>query len=91
MTTYKRSDRRHCRYWLRRVVWRWNLLLATLALLAVVWLAQAGAVSAAPRCPGGTATPGGCSYQIDRDTACAWPLVSQGGYVAWCIRQGVQP
>ena len=57
MTTYKRSDRRHWRFTLRRVAWRVNLLLATLALLAVVWLAQAGAVSAAPRCPGGRPQP----------------------------------
>ena len=91
MTTYKRSDRRHWRFTLRRVAWRVNLLLATLALLAVVWLAQAGAVSAAPRCPGGTATAGGCSYQIDRDTSCFWPVVVNGQRVTWCIRQGVQP
>jgi len=91
MTTYKRSDRRHWRYTLRRVAWRVNLLLAMLALMAVVWLAQAGAVSAAPRCPGGTATQQGCSYQIDRDTRCVWPMVWQGNRVTWCLRQEVQP
>ena len=91
MTTYKRSDRRHWRYTLRRLAWRVNLLLAALALLAVVWLAQAGAVSAAPRCPGGTATSSGCSYQIDRDTVCVWPVTWQGNRVAWCVRQAVQP
>ena len=88
MTTYKRSDRHYCRYWLRRVAWRVNLLLAVLALALV--LASTPAL-AAPRCPGGTATPGGCSYQIDRDTVCVWPMTWQGNRVAWCIRQGVQP
>lgn len=91
MTT-NRSKRRLCRYWLRRVAWHFNLLLATLALAAVVWLAQAGAVRAAPRCPGGgTATPNGCSYQIDRNTRCVWPMVWQGGTVAMCVRLVVQP
>ena len=93
MTANKRSERRHCRYWLRRVVWRWNLLLATLALLAVVWLAQAGVASAAPRCPGGTATPHGCSYELPGMT-CAWPLrLVQVGLVAYCWRPApeVQP
>lgn len=92
MTTNKRSERRHCRYWLRRVVWRWNVLLATLLLLAVVWLAQAGAASAAPRCPGGTATPGGCSYELP-GMNCAWPLTVNGESVTWCVRYApaVQP
>lgn len=75
--------RSRCRRWQRYI----NALLAVLVALV---LATTPAL-AAPRCPGGTATPGGCSYQIDRDTACAWPLVYQGGHVAMCIRLGVQP
>ncbi len=90
MTTYKRSERRHCRYWLRRVAWRVNLLLAVLALALVVASTPA---LAAPRCPGGTATANGCSYELPTMT-CAWPLRLPGvGNVAYCYRPGaeVQP
>lgn len=93
MTTYKRSERRHWRYTLRRVAWRVNLLLAALALAAVVWLAQAGAVRAAPRCPGGgQPSAHGCSYQL-QGMDCGWPLLLNGERVTWCVRHGaeVQP
>ena len=70
MTTYKRSERRHCRYWLRRVAWQVNLLLAVLALALVVASTPA---LAAPRCPGGTATPNGCVYVV-RGRLVVWPV-----------------
>lgn len=88
MTMQSRSNRYYWRQRTRLLMSLINALLATIVLLAVLLPSVA---SAAPRCPGGTATPGGCSYQIDRDTSCVWPMVWQGGYVAWCIRQGVQP
>lgn len=91
MTTYNRSDRRHWRHTLRRVAWRVNLLLAVLALALVVASTPA---RAAPRCPGGTATPQGCIYQPDPLTVCAWPArLVRLGKVAVCIRQAaeVQP
>ena len=78
MTTYNRSDRRHWRHTLRRVAWRVNLLLAVLAL--AVLLASTGSASAAPRCPGGTATPRGCHY-VWRGLDCYW----QPGRLAVCI------
>ena len=87
MTMQSRSNRYYWRQRTRRLMSLINALLATIVLLAVLLPSVA---SAAPRCPGGTATPGGCSYQIDRDTACAWPLTLNGRRVTWCIRQ-VQP
>ena len=90
MSTYDRSARRRLHYRLRR----WQRIINTLLALSIVLallLALAPIAQAAPRCPGGTATPNGCSYQIDRDTSCVWPMVVNGQRVAWCIRQGVQP
>ena len=49
MTTYKRSERHYCRYWLRRVAWRVNLLLAVLA-LALVLVAQPAQAQTTVRC-----------------------------------------
>ncbi len=69
--------------------WQWYIN-ALLAVLVALVLASTPAV-AAPRCPGGTATPQGCSYQIDRNTRCVWPMVWRGGTVAMCVRLGVQP
>lgn len=43
MTTYHRSERHAWRYALRRFAWRINLALAVLALLLVLWPAQAQA------------------------------------------------
>ncbi len=77
------SWRARCRRWQCYI----NALLAVLVALVV---ASTPAL-AAPRCPGGTATANGCSYQIDRNTRCVWPLVWQGGTVAMCVRLAVQP
>lgn len=90
MSTYDRSARQHLHYRLRcwqRII---NALLA-LSLALAFLLAFAPIARAGTRCPGGTATPNGCSYQIDRDTVCAWPLTVNGQRVTWCIRQAVLP
>ena len=92
MTTYNRSDRRHWRCHLRRVVWRINYLL----ILCLVWLALlAQTVQAAPRCPGGGQPDGRgrCAYRQPSMT-CAWPArIVRIGQVAVCWRPApeVQP
>lgn len=43
---------------------------------------------AGPRCPNGTETSRGCSYQIDRKTTCSWPVKMGRERIAGCIRQG---
>lgn len=75
MTTYNRNERYSWRRYARRLVWRINYLLAALVLAAVL---APGVASAAPACPGGTATPQGCVY-IWRGATC----VRVGG-VVWC-------
>ena len=92
MTTYDRSARQHLHYRLRRWQRIINALLA-LSLVLAFLLALAPVASAAPRCPGGTATPNGCSYELPGMT-CAWPLrLVRVGNVAYCWRPapGVQP
>lgn len=89
MTRYMDKDRRDWRARLRTLRRRFNALLAALVLLAVL---APKPTTAAPRCPGGDATPRGCSYQIDRDTRCAWPMRwVKVGNVTLCIRLEVQP
>ena len=62
-----------------------------IAMMLFVTMVTPQTASAAPRCPnGGAWTPQGCSYQVDADTTCAWPMDLNGSRVAWCIRQGVQ-
>lgn len=65
-----------------------RITLVIAILLAI--LAPAAAI-AGTRCPGGgTTTPDGCSYQIDRDTTCAWPMrLVRVGLVAMCIKLGI--
>ena len=64
-----------------------RIILVISILLAA--FAPAAAAIASERCPGGTATPEGCTYQPDRDTTCAWPLrLVRVGFVAICIRLG---
>lgn len=87
MTTYKRSERRHCRYWLRRVAWRVNLLLAGLALALVVASTPA---LAAPRCPGGDWTSQGCVYVV-RGRLAVWPVQWGAERYAVTIDPAVQP
>lgn len=89
MTMQSRSNRYYWPQRTRRLMSLITALLATIVLLAVLLPSVA---SAAPRCPGGTATPHGCSYQIDRDTVCSWPMhLVRVGQVAMCVRLGVQP
>lgn len=88
MIMQSRSNRYYWRQRTRRLMSLINALLATIVLLAVL---LPSAASAAPACPGGQATPSGCSYQIDADTVCVWPMLVNGQRVAWCIRQGGQP
>ena len=93
MTTYSRNDRYSWRRYARRLMWRINYLLAAMA-VAVLLLATAGPATAAPRCPGGTATPRGCVYQPDPATVCAWPArIVRIGQVVLCVRTApeVQP
>lgn len=85
MTTYSRNDRYAWRQTLRR--WRRivNHLLAVL--VTAVLLAPPAVATAAPTCPGGTATPHGCSYEQPGMT-CAWPLrLVKIGKVTFCLRQ----
>ncbi len=82
----------------QRLTWRarcrrWQCYInALLAVLVALVLATTPAL-AAPRCPNGTATPGGCSYELPGMT-CAWPLrLARVGNVAYCWRPApaVQP
>ncbi len=65
-----------------------RIILIISILLAI--LAPAAAI-ASTRCPnGGTPTPGGCTYQPDSDTVCAWPMrLVRVGLVAICTRLGI--
>lgn len=90
MTMQSRSNRYYWRQRNRRLMSLINALLAAVVLLAVILPSVA---SAAPRCPGGTATPRGCSYELPGMT-CAWPLrLVRVGLVAYCWRPApeVQP
>lgn len=83
------SWRARCRRWQRYI----NALLAmALALVLVLWPAQA---SASGRCPGGQQENrnGQCVRSIDRRTVCAWPVRIDGERTAYCTRSGteVQP
>lgn len=89
MTTYKRSDRRHWRYHLRRLQWRINLLLAVLVILLVLLPAAAEAGNNCPGSPRPNAA-GQCVRQIDRRTVCAWPVRFNGKPTAVCVRQAVE-
>ncbi len=81
----------------QRLTWRarcrrWQCYInALLAVLVALVLATTPAV-ASPRCPGGTATANGCSYELPGMT-CAWPLLLNGERVTWCVRYApaVQP
>lgn len=92
MSTYDRSARQRLHYRLRR----WQRIINTLLALSIVLallLAVAPVAQAGTRCPGGTATPDGCSYELPGIT-CAWPLrLVRVGNVAYCWRPApeVQP
>lgn len=80
--------------WRRRAVRICRFVNALLAALVLAAVMLPGVASAAPRCPGGTATPRGCIYQPDPATVCAWPWrVVRVGKVALCVRVApeVQP
>lgn len=89
MTMQSRTTRYYWRQRTRRLMSLINALLATIVPLAVLLPSVA---SAAPRCPGGQATPGGCSYELP-GMNCAWPLLLNGERVTWCVRYApaVQP
>lgn len=90
MTTYKKNDRRQWRHTLKRLQWRINYVLALLALLAAI-LVQPATANAAPRCPGGDATPAGCIYVV-RGRPAVWPIAwLVGGHTAGTIDPEAQP
>lgn len=60
-------------------------------LIALFLLCWPLVANAAPRCPGGTATPHGCVYQRGGMT-CAWPYrLVKVGTVVLCWKNTVQP
>lgn len=88
MTMQSRSNRYYWRQRNRRLLRLINALLAAMLLLAVLLPAVA---SAAPACPGGTATPYGCVYVV-RGRLAVWPVVwPDGGRYAVTIDPEAQP
>jgi hypothetical protein len=92
VTTYNRSDRRHWRHTLRRIIWRVNLLLAALAV--AVLLASptpAAAQTKWDRCwriPHGSV----CVNQAQRVTriTCDWGYQPQFGRINRCVAMAAQ-